>query len=65
MCTTDSFSCRKLLGMWSFTDGPPCVRVRNQRDAKPGERLAEGKVGHTMQKVARVRDVFQCIKAVH
>ena len=51
--------------MWSFTDGPPCVRVRNQRDAKPGEKLAVGKEGHAMQQVTRVRDVFQCIKAVH
>ena len=56
---------RKLLGMWSFTSGAPCVRVRNPRDAKPGERLAEGKGGHTMQKVNRVRDVFHCMRGLH
>jgi len=55
---------RKLLGMWSFTNGPPCVRVRNKREARAGERLALGKDGHNMQQVTRIRDVFHCTREV-
>ena len=32
----------------SFTSGPPCVRIRNRKDIKPGETFAGSKSQHNM-----------------
>lgn len=39
---------RKICGRWSFTSGPPCVRIRNRKDIKPGETFAGSKTQHNM-----------------
>lgn len=38
----------RLLGRWSFTGGPACVRVRGWREAGQGDRIANNKTGHNM-----------------
>ena len=39
---------RKVLSRWSYTSGPPCVRIRNPRDTKEGETLSKTKKRHNM-----------------
>ena len=42
--------CDKLVNILfrSFTSGPPCVRIRNRKDIKPGEKFSLSKTQHNM-----------------
>ena len=39
---------KKILGVWSYTNGRPCVRIRNPRDIRGGEALSSNKTRHNM-----------------
>ena len=51
---------RKILGQWSFTDGLPCVRIRNRKDIKAGETMAKGKTVHKMIKFKPIFGFLNC-----
>ena len=50
---------KKILGVWSYTNGPPCVRIRNPQDIRVGETLSQNKTRHNMKDIT---PVFQCVK---
>ena len=53
---------RKIFNQWSFTDGVPCVRIRNRKDIKPGETMAKGKTMHNMIKYKPMCGFLNCAK---
>ena len=53
---------RKVLGRWSFTDGNPCVRIRNRKDIKQGETMARGKTEHKMINFKPLFGFFDCVQ---
>ena len=59
-----AWSKKSFVGQWTFTSGPPCVRVSNSHDIKEGEKMAEGKTGHNMESVKHFKDRFQCLRGV-
>ena len=50
------------MGRWSFTSGPPCVRIRNIRDVKEGETVASNKVAHNMMPH---KPLFYSLNCIH
>ena len=53
---------KKIFGRWSFTDGLPCVRIRNKKAIKQGETLARGKTNHNMVKYKPIFGFLNCVQ---
>eukprot|EP00092_Neocalanus_flemingeri_P027614 GFUD01029963.1.p1 GENE.GFUD01029963.1~~GFUD01029963.1.p1 ORF type:complete len:554 (-),score=119.52 GFUD01029963.1:50-1711(-) len=54
---------RKIFGRWSFTEGLPCVRIRNRKDIKQGETMARGKTMHDMVKYKPLFGFLNCAQS--
>ena len=55
------FSLDQVLGRWSFTSGPPCVRISNKRDVREGETVARNKAAHNMMPYKPLFFSLNCI----